>query len=350
MAQITLLDDSFPFDGDTLRSAALGGVQGATVMLAEALAARGHRVSVATAGDAWGESFGVRYQPLDQPGEPAELLIANRVPALFARPAASAGGGAKGTRARALWLHGPARYLRKPRHLLPLLRYRPVPVFLGAYHAGTRPWGLPLHSGPVIGHGIGEVFLTAPLAQAPPPPRAIFTSNPRRGLDWLVELWCARIRPAVPTAELHVFSGRATYGGLADAKLEQALAAAVDREAQGIYLRAPVAKEALAHELRQARVMLYRGDLGETFCFAAAEAQAMGVPLVTAGIGALAERLVDGVTGFLRPEPEPFARAAIALLQDDALWLSQHQAAASGSRTTGGWALAAARWEQAFLE
>ena len=58
--------------------------------------------------------------------------------------------------------------------------------------------------------------LLAPFREAeprePPPPRAVFTSNPLRGLDWLLDLWAARIAPAVPGAELHVYCGPAVYG------------------------------------------------------------------------------------------------------------------------------------------
>ncbi|MBI1206240.1 MAG: glycosyltransferase [Azospirillum sp.] len=344
MAHIVFLDDSFPFDGNTLRASALGGVQGATVMLAEALAERGHRVTVAIAGSAGSEGFGVRYRPLGEvAGEAADLAIANRVPSLFDR----LGSAARGAN-RALWLHGPARYLGKSRHLLPLLRWRPVPVFLGTYHAGTRPWGLALRAGPIIPHGIGAPFVDAEPAQAPPPPRAVFTSNPRRGLDWLIALWVRAIRPAVPGAELHVFAGRETYGGQPDAKLEAALRAAAGQAGAGVVLRRPVGKAALVEEFRQARAMLYRGDAGETFCFAAAEAQAMGVPLVTAGVGALAERVCHGVTGFLAPEDAGFATAAVQVLTDDRLWSAQHHAALA-RRGDGGWDQRAAAWERWFL-
>jgi len=61
----------------------------------------------------------------------------------------------------------------------------------------------------------------------------------------------------------------------------------------------------------------------------------LGVPAVVQPIGALAERVVDGVTGFLAPSDAAFAQRAIALLTDDTLWRRQHEAALSLQRGLG---------------
>ena len=55
--------------------------------------------------------------------------------------------------------------------------------------------------------------------------------------------------------------------------------------------------------------MLYRGDEGETFCLAVAEAQALGVPAVVQPLGAVAERVIDGVTGTVARDDEALRRA-----------------------------------------
>jgi glycosyltransferase involved in cell wall biosynthesis len=339
MATIAFLDDSFPFTGATLRAGPMGGVQSATIMLAEALVARGHQVTIRGMIETKEEHFGVSYRPLSIPPRGSyDLVIANRAPKLLRRATGSK---------YALWLHNPANYLRKPRHVLPYLRYRPGVVFIGDYHRKTWLSWLPLFQPAVIPYGVGAPFTTMEPATEPPPPRAIFSSNPRRGLDWLIDIWVRRIRPAVPQAELHVFAGRGTYGNTRDDALDRALQAAIAASGHGVVLHEPLAKEKLADELRQSRVMLYRGDSGETFCGSAAEAQAMGVPLITAGIGSLAERVEDGITGFLRPEPDSFAKAAIRVLTDDALWRAQHEAAMK-IRTDGTWNKAAFAWERHF--
>jgi glycosyltransferase involved in cell wall biosynthesis len=73
--------------------------------------------------------------------------------------------------------------------------------------------------------------------------------------------------------------------------------------------------------------MLYLGHKVEAFCFAVAEAQAMGVPCVVAPVAAVPERVIDGVTGYIHSDPQKFAEAALAILSDDALWRKQHEAA-----------------------
>jgi glycosyltransferase involved in cell wall biosynthesis len=73
--------------------------------------------------------------------------------------------------------------------------------------------------------------------------------------------------------------------------------------------------------------MLYRGDPGETYCLALAEAQAMGVPAIVQSLGSAPERVMDGTTGRVAGNDDAFATAAIVALRDDALWRRWHLAA-----------------------
>lgn len=340
MAKIAFLDDSFPFTGASLRSGPLGGIQTATVMLAETLAARGHHVTVHGMVSSDEKHYDVLYRPLLTPwGEHYDLLISNCVAKLF--PYVS---GSK----KALWMHGPAKYLRKPRHLLPYLVHRPKVIFLGHYHRDTWPRWIPLFSSAIIPHGVGEPFIDAPEQPTPPQPNAIFLSNPRRHLDWVLKVWAEQIFPKMPEAQLHIYAGRSNYGSRRDDKLDKALASIDDYARFGVTLHHPLPKNELAEAMQESRVMLYRGDLGETFCFAAAEAQAVGVPLITAGIGSLKERVIDGKTGFLREDEAGFASAVLELLNNDALWRTQHDAARAYTRETLPWDKVAAAWEKLF--
>ncbi len=90
--------------------------------------------------------------------------------------------------------------------------------------------------------------------------------------------------------------------------------------------------------------MLYRGDPGETFCLALAEAQAMGVPAVVTPLGAVAERVADGLSGRVAPDDEAFVAASIALLRDDRLWRRWHLAALEHQRGLS-WDAVAAQFE-----
>ena len=114
--------------------------------------------------------------------------------------------------------------------------------------------------------------------------------------------------------------------------------------AKGVHLRPPLPRPALAEKIRAARLMLYRGDSGETFCLALAEAQASGLPAVVTRLGSVAERIDDGVTGTVATSDAAAAAAALTLLGDDARWRTMHRAALA--RGPGpSWDAVAARFE-----
>jgi glycosyltransferase involved in cell wall biosynthesis len=339
MADVVMADDGIAFDGATAEAGPLGGAETAFVALAEALAARGHRVEARSNCRAPLRHKDVGWAPLAS-GVPAicDLYIGNRGHRVI--------GLVPGAKRRLFWLHNPGRYLKKPRFLWPLLRHRPILVITGEYHAQTVPRWVPCGGRRVIPYGVLDVFHHAS-EREPPPPRAVFTSNPLRGLDWLLDLWTARIRPAVPEAELHIYAGAAVYGGARDDRareMEAVLARAEALSAQGVWRHPPVGRNALAEVLADARIMLYRGDAGETFCLALAEAQAMGVPAVVQPLGSVVERVADGATGRVAPTDAAFADAAVALLCDDNLWRRYHRAAIASQRGLG-WDEVAARFE-----
>ena len=340
MASIVMADDGIAFDGSSAASGPLGGAETAFVALAEAFAARGHRVAARSNCRAALSYNGVAWAPLASDVPTAcDLYIGNRSHRVIGlAPAAGR---------RLFWLHNPARYLRKPRFLWRLGWYRPTLVTTGPYHATTVPRSVIFDGLEIIPYGVPDPFRHAERRE-PPPPRAVFTSNPLRGLDWLLDLWVARIHPVVPEAELHIFAGPTVYGDAAvkgGQQMNEVLSRAERMHAAGVRRHTPVGRQALAFMLGGARVMLYRGDPGETFCLALAEAQAMGVPAVVQPLGSVAERVVDGVTGRVAVSDGEFAEAAIAALRDDALWRRWHQAALATQRGLT-WDAVAAKFEE----
>jgi glycosyltransferase involved in cell wall biosynthesis len=341
MARIVIADDGIVFDGRTPEQRPLGGVESSVCFLVEELAKRGHDVSVHNRCEAPLDHKGVRWRPIagGLPDE-ADLYIANRGDKLIPLVPRA--------RNRVFWTHNPAQYVLKWRYLWKLWKWKPVVVFIGDYAATTLPAWVPDGGRKVIPYGIPDIFRDAPVSDDPPAPRAVFTSNPLRSLDWLLGVWEARVHPRVPGAELHLFTGAATYGSVGDAKaqaMEAILAKARALEGKGVVLRGPVPKAQLIDELRAARVMLYRGDLNETFCLALGEAQALGVPCVVQRLGSVVERVIDGETGFIADDDAAFADAAVRLLSDAALWRRQHAAALDKQRRWG-WPEAAQAFEE----
>lgn len=325
MAHVVMTDDGIVFDGLSPARGPLGGAEAAFLSLAEGLAGRGHRVDVRNRCAAPLQHNGVDWAPLERGlPEACDLYIANRGHRLI--------GLVPQARRRLFWIHNPGGYLRKWRYVREMWRWKPVIVTTGRYHESTVPRWMPSGGRVTIPYALAEEFRNAPRRDAPPPPRAIFTSNPLRGLDWLLDVWVKHIHPQVPQAELHLYGGPGVYGAAGEAKataMNAVLARADALARQGVRRFSPLPRPALIDALRQSRVMLYRGDENETFCMAVAEAQSLGVPAVVLALGSLPERVRDNETGFVDADEESFARHAVALLTDAALWRRQHEAALS---------------------
>jgi len=341
MANILLADDGIEFDGRTPEERPLGGVESSVVHLMAELATRGHRVHVRNKCKAPLDYQGVEWRPIGNDDWPddIDLYIANRGDKLIAKmPNAGRS---------VFWIHNPASYLMKWRYLSNLWRVKPAIIYIGYYHETTYPNWAPGGEQIVIPYGLPDIFCEAGPSDAPPKSRAVFTSNPLRSLDWLLDLWSKRIEPAVPGAELHLFTGAATYGSVGDGKavaMNKVIADAEALSGQGVRVRGPVAKAQLVEEFKEARCMLYRGDLNETFCLAVGEAQASGVPAVVRDLGSVVERVIDNETGFVAKNDDAFVEAAIKLLKDDDLWRQQHEAAL-GKQRNWRWPDAAAAFE-----
>jgi len=340
MAKIVMVDDGVAFDGATPDCRPMGGAEAAFLALAEGFAINGHDVRVRNQCAALRNRNGVEWAPLASglPGE-ADLYIANRGHRLI--------GLVPRARKRIFWLHNPGAYLRKPRYFVPLARWRPILVISGEYHARTVPWWIPSGGRVVIPYGVADPFRHA-TPRDPPRPLAVFTSNPLRGLDWLLDLWERFVHPAVPEAEFHIYAGPSVYRAENGAKakaMEASLSRAAALSTIGIRAHPPLPRSALITALMSARVMLYRGDEGETFCLSVAEAQALGIPAVVQPLGSLPERVVNGVTGMVTADESKFAASAISLLTDDMLWRRHHQAALACQRGLS-WTQVATRFEE----
>lgn len=317
------------FDGRTVGREPLGGVESATVALAEALARAGHRVSVYNNREASLLCHGVQWKPLKQ-GLPrrADLYVANRDHALLL--------GVPFAKTRVLWLHNPVSEIDTWKFRLKMALLPPKVVVLGDYHRSTCPAWVARHDVVTIPLGLSAPFLAAVEATRTPPRRAIFTSNPGRNLDWLLQVWSERIHPQLPDAELHLFSGPEVYRqrpGRGLDYMRRVLATADALADRGVVRHTPVGRDELIGRIAGSRVMLYRGHQDETFCLALAEAQAQGLPCVVQPIGSTVERVRDGVTGFVAADDDTFAQRAIQLLADDALWASMHRAALASQRS-----------------
>ena len=80
---ITMIDDSYAFDGATSRMRALGGAEKAFAQLSCALASRGHNVTAINRCEYQSSVEGVLWVPFDTPRPPDnDVIIAFRKPEL----------------------------------------------------------------------------------------------------------------------------------------------------------------------------------------------------------------------------------------------------------------------------
>lgn len=244
-----------------------------------------------------------------------DLFIVNRFPKLFSYFPAG--------KNKVLWMRNEARYLFRWEHAKLMLKYWPKLAFTSNYHKNTYPFFMPGSKRLVIPHGLDTDLLSSISIPAQRSLKVAFTSNPLRSLDWLVDIWEKWIHPAVPNAELHVFSSYKTYGKWGE-KVKHLMIPVLDKvegaRDSNVILREPLPKKDLLQELAHYRAMFYRGDRAETFCFAIAEAQALGLPCVVQDRGCMNERVIHGKTGFIENDDQAFANRCIEVLKDDQLF------------------------------
>ena len=323
---ITLVDDSIPFDGYTAASRALGGAEKAFASLPGALARLGHTVHVVNRcrwsmfveGVQWDTFSGKK--PLR-----TDVLIAYRKPSLleFVRQSGK----------RVLWFTGPGRLLERPatRELLEAHK----PFLLLTAEAQARDFKARGLSAGVVPPALRSDYLSGEPKPASPP-RAIVTTHPAHGLDWLIDLWLDRIRPAAPQAELHLYSmmlSKAAEGGEVDPAMKDLTDKVLAARDFGLVLQRPQGDFLMAEAFREASVHLVPGHADDMGAYTLVESQACGCPAVMRPLGAAPERVTDGVTAYVAPDDEAFANLAALLLNDHAV--RDAMGAEAGARSAG---------------
>ncbi len=340
--RIHFIDDSVTFDPFMPATQPLGGAEKVLTGLPAALAGRGHDVTVINRCRYPVNIGGVRWPGWDAP-KPLEtdVLVAWRKPSLL--------GAVRKVGKRLLWLAAPAAYIERASNQPLLKELAPRLIFQGPIHRAT--WsGKPNLPAFTLPPAAREAYLEGIEPQPASPPRAIVTTHPAHGLDWLLELWIKQIRPAAPEAELWLYSAlldRGLQGAELPEEMRPLLAKVKEAGVHGLRVAAPMGDSDMAQSYRTARVHLYPGHAEDMACFSLVETQACGLPAVARPLGATRERIRDGQTGYIAPDDAAFANVAISLLSDDAVYqsLSRDAALLQRSRT---YEVAAAEFEAAL--
>ncbi len=316
MKKILIIDDGIEFDSITVRKNPSGGAENAFVSMVESLA-KFYEIKVYNNCRNIGYHYGVFWEKLTPKikNEKFDVLILNRGDKFlnFRKECSN----------RIFWIHNPADYLLKFRYLSKLFLNPTKIVFSSNYHLKTYPKWAPSKNRHVIPYGIDNAFIKSPKVIVPKRPIAIFTSNPLRGLNWLLDRWEYDVFKKVPKAELHIYSGAETYGkfGIKHAdKIKYILDRAKRLRNMGVRLFKPLNRVNLKKKILKAQIFLYQGSKEETFCMAVAEAQALGIPAVVCDYGCMNERVKNKVTGFVCKNNLSFSDKTVELLKNKNLW------------------------------
>lgn len=358
-------------NGRTVYERPLGGTESAMIFMAAALARRGHRVTVCTEVDTPGVYDGVHYMSwrefeAEATRHPPDVFLCIRslLPVMVRRWAPvqiyfspDAYNQPFVNHALLLQFRDEHREYDVGLYSLRFVQQYVDAIFcVGAWQARTFAdrFQVPRAKLVVAGNGVHLPDFAAPPSLARRKRQLVYCSTPFRGLEHLLRYF-PEIRAQVPDATCLVLSGMQLYGKSAeeDRSLYQPIYDLANQP--GVELCGPLPKPQMAARLLESRVLAYPNTFAETFCIAALEAQAAGLPVVSTQLAAMAERVTHEADGFLvpgRPDNAAYRAQFIAhvvrLLTDDALWERQSRAARHKAEPFA-YDLLAPKWEEVFV-
>jgi glycosyltransferase involved in cell wall biosynthesis len=339
--RITFFDDSSAFDGYSPSSQPLGGPEKAFASLPGALAMRGHQVQVFNRCAFPVTVQGAAWHPFDdQRPDETDVLVAFRHPRLLET--------VSNARRKILWTAAAPEELNQTAEQALLVRHQPTVVFMSApqRERWQNPLGLNTR---VIEPGIVPSYLEDDPMVPAETPRAVTTAHPLAHLGWVIKLWIEKIRPAVPDAQLHVYSAllnKGELGGEVPPNVKPVLTQAMGAREHGVTILRPQADPQMAEAYRAARAHLYPGQSGEVLASTLAESQATGLPGVAMASSAIIPaRIIDAQTGKVAAAEAGFVAATIDLLTDRTSF-ERMSANARLLRRGRTWPIAAAEFEE----
>lgn len=311
----------------------LGGSQSALCYLAEALAARGHEVTLLNATSTPGFYRGVECMNLAQ--EPKEFFqnrcfdavisLNSLLPAHTIRPHLP-----EKTRLL-LWTQHAAEEASMVALQHKLLHHAwDCFVFVSRWQRDRylEKFQLPAPRTCVRRNAIAPAFHylfpdRATLARAKSKiPTLAYTSAPGRGLSVLLDVF-PLLREVFPQLRLKVYSSLKTYQEPEEESWLQELYQRC-RETEHVELIGSLPQPELVKELAQAHLLAYSNTFPETSCIAAMEAMACGCDIITTQMGALPETTA-GFARLVPPEPHTsYAQRYLSALTNALLlWLKE---------------------------
>lgn len=309
MPTVVFLNDH-AFTGEDVRTKALGGIETATILLAEELAALGYSVTVYNGNNGESIDKGVKYRPkAAMHHENADIAIASSNTSFLTR---------LNVKLPIVWQHNRQSFSKmwKRGEVFALLRVRPVLITLSNDAFQQTPKYIPYRSRHIIPHAIETEFLEDnTISFAEREQAAFFASRPSRNLDWVIDVWKQYIFPALPKAKLYIcIPPTATFKFDID-----------ELAAHNIIYKGSIPKKDLRDLINRCRLLLYPGHINETGCQVALQAIGLGIPIVTCGLGSLKDLVSSDRTGYIETDKKRYGKKAVECLTNSNCWIQLHR-------------------------
>jgi glycosyltransferase involved in cell wall biosynthesis len=309
---ITFLDKSHKYDGSTINNKPLDGAVKSLILLSEALANIGHIVRVYNNCEESIIINDVSWKNINHfDASHSDLWIVHNDPRLFELiPFKSK---------KILWLTSSGLKLARPEYFSITMKHKPTLVIQGENHINSIPEGLKSLDASIIPSGQSEYFINSEDLFPSVTPKALFTTHPLLGLDWILDMWIKKIHTKLPWAELHIYS-HTLHKALSGANVQDIYKEIVKKVenslSYNIKVNLPKMDKEMIEEIKDIRVHLYPSHKHEVSAFSLSETQALGMPAVVRPLGSAAEKIYNGKTGFIAENDKLFSEYTIKILSD----------------------------------
>lgn len=191
------------------------------------------------------------------------------------------------------------------RQLIAFLKYKPTVLCFSRYQYDKRNFLTSLFGKKIIIPSIDNDFFSFRL-QDKINKNAIFYSRFDRNGKYVIDIW-KKIFPRLDnTTELYINSEFSKINELNKYNIKK---------------KTYMEKNKLIEFLSNFRILIIPGHKGEVFCNVAEEAKALCIPIVTMGIGALKERVINNHNGYVCNNFVDFEEKILKLMNNDEIYL-----------------------------
>ena len=196
------------------------------------------------------------------------------------------------------------KFLRN-KQLIAFMRYKPTVLCFSKYQFDKRNYITSLFGKRMIVPSIDNDFFSFKLENKINKD-AIFYSRFDRNGEYVINLWKNIFTKLNSNSRLYINSDFANE---------------IEFSRFNIIKKPYLEKNKLIEFLSNFRILIIPGHKGEVFCNVAEEAKAMCIPIVTMGIGALKERVINNYNGYVCNNFKDFEEKILTLMNNDKIYL-----------------------------